>query len=298
MISLKEIRTRIKSVNSTRHITSAMKMVSAARLRKAQDAILKLRPYADKLQEILKNISSSLQQDEANIYGRQSRLQRVLLIMITSNRGLCGSFNSSVIRKTLMVMHEDYIWQLKRGDLDVICIGKSGYEYLKKRDYPVAGHKNELLEDLRFDKVIEFSRELMDQFVQKKYDRIDLIYNKFQNAAVQILTREQFLPIEIVEEEEEEVKDIHRIYVDYIYEPSREKIMTELVPRSLEIQVYKALMDSRAAEHGARMTAMHKASDNATELLGELRLQYNKARQADITNEILEIMSGANALDK
>ena len=294
MASLKEIRTRIESVSSTRQITNAMKMVSAAKLRRAQEAIIQLRPYAEKLQEILASVSDSLAGDEDNLYVRGGEINHVLLVVITSNRGLCGAFNSNILKAAVNMAHEEYGELLRRDDLHFLTIGRRGTEFLKRRKFNVVKSRNDLFDNLSFDNVGEVGDELIQSFLTKEYDKILLVYNQFKNAAVQILTAEQFLPLELPEDDgTSESKATH---LDYIFEPSKNYIVTELIPKSLRIQFYKALLDSNAAEQGARMTAMHKATDNATELMRELRLHYNKARQADITNEILEIVSGAEAL--
>jgi F-type H+-transporting ATPase subunit gamma len=291
MANLKEIRNRIASVTSTRKITSAMKMVSAARLRRAQEAIVQLRPYADRLHTILIHLSDSIRGEEDNPYATERDLQKVLIVVIVSNRGLCGAFNSVVIKRALQVANEDYGNLMRQGKVDFYAIGKRGSEFLKKNKYPLAGIKNELFDDLTFDNVTAVAGQVMNQFVAREYDRVMLVYNQFKNPAVQILTTEQFLPVLLPEKAEED-----SVFADYIYEPSKEYILRELIPRSLKIQFYKALLDSHAAEHGARMTAMHMATDNATELLRELNIYYNKARQAAITGELLEIVSGAEAL--
>jgi F-type H+-transporting ATPase subunit gamma len=291
MASLKEIRNRIASVTSTRKITSAMKMVSAAKLRRAQEAITQIRPYADRLHTILTHLSDSIRGEDENPYTGERDLERVLIVLIASNRGLCGAFNSLVIRRALQVAQEDYGQLMRQGKVDFYAIGKRGAEFLNKKKYPIAVINNELFDQLTFDHVAPVAEGIMDQFVAGEYDRVVLVYNQFKNAAVQILTTEQFLPVLIPEKTEEDT-----LLTDYIYEPSKEYIVRELIPRSLKIQFYKALLDSHAAEHGARMTAMHMATDNATELLRELNLTYNKARQAAITGELLEIVSGAEAL--
>ena len=293
MGSLKEIRTRIASVSSTKQITSAMKMVSAAKLKKAQDAIIQMRPYANKLHEILTNLSTSLDDKEDNKYGQQRPVNKVLIVAIASNRGLCGAFNTNVVKQAVELAQNNYSEQLAAGKVDFLSIGKKVGDLIKFRGHPPVSHHNEIYDNLAFETVAEIAQELMDKFVAGEYDRIDLVYNQFKNAAVQILTKEQFLPVKI--EESEDNKDQQN--KDYIFEPSKEFIVNELIPKSLKIQVYKALLDSHAAEHGARMTAMHKATDNATELIRELKLHYNKARQTAITNEILEIVSGAEALN-
>jgi F-type H+-transporting ATPase subunit gamma len=268
-----------------------MKMVSAAKLRKAQDAIIQMRPYADRLHKILTNLSDSIKGDEDNPYASERELEKVLIVVIASNRGLCGAFNSFVIKRAMQVAFEDYGKLMQGGKVDFLAIGRRGSEFLVKNKYSLAGIKNELFDNLTFENVVPVAEEIMDQFVAGEYDRVMLVYNQFKNAAVQILTTEQFLPVLIPEKAEGD-----SIYADYIYEPSKEEIIRELIPRSLKIQFYKALLDSHAAEHGARMTAMHMATDNATDLLSELNLNYNKARQAAITNELLEIVSGAEAL--
>ncbi|KPL16132.1 MAG: ATP F0F1 synthase subunit gamma [Bacteroides sp. SM23_62] len=291
MANLKEIRNRIASVTSTRKITSAMKMVSAAKLRKAQEAIIRIRPYADRLHTILTNLSDSIRGDEDNPYSVERDLEKIMIIVIASNRGLCGAFNSLVIKRAMQVAHEDYPNLMRQKKVDFYTIGKRGSDFFQNKKYPLAGVKNELFDDLTFDNVMPVAGEIMDHFISGEYDRVMLVYNQFKNAAVQILTTEQFLPVLIPEKTDED-----SIIADYIYEPSKEYIVRELIPRSLKIQFYKALLDSNAAEHGARMTAMHMATDNATELLRELNLNYNKARQAAITSELLEIVSGAEAL--
>ncbi len=291
MANLKEIRNRITSVTSTKKITSAMKMVSAAKLRRAQEAIIQMRPYADRLHTILTNLSDSIRGEEDNTYAIERDMEKVLIVVISSNRGLCGAFNSFVIKRALQVANEDFGKLMQQKKVDFYAIGKKGSKFLRKNKYPLVGVKNELFDELTFDNVMPVVEEIMDQFIAGEYDKVMLVYNQFKNAAVQILTTEQFLPVLIPGKTEED-----SIYADYIYEPSKEYIIKELIPRSLKIQFYKALLDSHAAEQGARMTAMHMATDNATDLLRELNLNYNKARQASITNELLEIVSGAEAL--
>ncbi|MBL7111226.1 MAG: ATP synthase F1 subunit gamma [Bacteroidales bacterium] len=293
MANLKEIRTRISSVASTKQITNAMKMVSASKLRRAQDAIIQIRPYANKLQEILADVSDSLVGDEDNLYSQVREIEKVLFVLITSNKGLCGAFNSNITKASINLANEEYGNLLRSGNLHFLSIGRHGGDYLTKRQYTVVDKKPQLLNDLRFENVKPLGEDLITKYVSGEYDKIIVLYNQFKNAAVQIITAEQFLPIELPEEDQYEE---HHTYLDYIFEPSKHYIVTELIPRSLKIQLYKALLDSNAAEHGARMTAMHQATDNATELLKDLRLNYNKARQASITNEILEIVSGAEAL--
>ncbi len=291
MANLKEIRSRITSVNSTMQITSAMKMVSAAKLRRAQDAITQMRPYAQKLQEILQNLSSSLDVSE-NAFGVERDANRVLIISVTSNRGLCGAFNNNVIKKVRLISNEN-----KNAEVRVLSIGKKSFDTFKKTDLHLTGvgypeEPFKIYDDLNFDAASVIAQSVMDKFVEGKLDRVYLVYNSFKNAAVQELMTEQMLPIVPAEVEE----NVSNTQVDYIFEPSKEEIVTEMIPKSLKIQLYKAILDSHASEHGARMTAMHQATDNATELVKELKLTYNKARQAAITNEILEIVGGAEAL--
>ncbi|MFN3917416.1 MAG: ATP synthase F1 subunit gamma [Flavobacteriales bacterium] len=291
MANLKEIRSRITSVNSTKQITSAMKMVSAAKLRRAQDAITQMRPYANKLQEILSNLSSSLDASE-NVYAEERETQNVLIVAITSNRGLCGAFNNNVIKasRTLCADH-------KNSNVSVLSIGKKANEAFKNTNFNIKGSKlpknlEKLYDDLTFDNVAVVAENLMLQYKERHLDKIILVYNKFKNAATQELMKEQFLPVLPPTTSTETSTNT----VDYIFEPSKEQIVNELIPKSLKIQLYKAVLDSHAAEHGARMTAMHKATDNANELSKALKLHYNKARQAAITAEILEIVGGAEAL--
>jgi len=290
MAGLKEIRTRIASVKTTRQVTSAMKMVSAAKLKKAQDAIMQIRPYADKLHQILTSLSASLENVEDSVFTQDREAKKVLIILITSNRGLCGGFNTNISKKALELVNTKYRQQLKLEQVDFIAVGKQGGRQLNHRGLNVIGDKNDIYDSLTFDNVAELAQKVMTTFADGTYDRVELVYNQFKNAAVQIQTTEQFLPVEMEENEDDDSN------YDFIYEPSKENIIQELIPRSLKIQFYKALLDSHAAEHGARMTAMHQATDNASDLLKELTLQYNKARQATITGEILEIVSGAEAL--
>ena len=284
MANLKEIRNRISSIGSTMQITSAMKMVSAAKLKKAQDAITAMRPYSSKLTELLQNLSATLDSDAGGAYSKQREVSKVLLVVVTSNRGLCGGFNSSVIKETTQNIVANY----QGVDVDLLTIGKKGNDILSK-SYPVIDVRNDIFDNLTFDYVAEVAEKIMKLYSDGTYDKIEIIYNRFKNAATQIPQVEQFLPIKPVEGDT-------NASADYIFEPSKEKIVLELIPKSLKTQLYKAVRDSFAAEHGARMTAMHKATDNATELRDELLLTYNKARQAAITNEILEIVGGAEAL--
>jgi len=289
MANLKEIRARITSVNSTKQITSAMKMVSAAKLRRAQDAITQMRPYAQKLQEILQNLSGALDVSE-NPFAKEREVKRVLVIAVNSNRGLCGAFNNNVLKqtKTLIAEHPG-------ADVKVLAIGKKAFDAFKKTNHmPGVGYPAEpfrIYENLNFQESSIIANAVMEKFVEGHLDRVYLVYNSFKNAAVQYLTVEQFLPVVPPVQ-----SAVSTAQVDYIFEPNKEEIVAELIPKSLKIQMYKAILDSYAAEHGARMTAMHKATDNATDLVKELKLKYNKARQASITNEILEIVAGAEAL--
>ena len=292
MGNLKAIRTRITSFKSTRQITSAMKMVSAAKLRKAQDKIVRLRPYANKLYELLVNLSQSIKDSEIeNKYGRVSSPDKVLIVVITSNRGLCGAFNTNVINETRRVISEKYADQIRNGNLKLLAIGKKGFDYFRKLKVDMLPDQNNLFNDLTFENVNKVAENIMSSFASLEFDRVELIYNQFKNAAVQNLTNEVFLPVEAVP-----LGKVKAAPADYIYEPDKEEIIQELIPKSLKIQFYKAVLDSFVAEHGARMTAMHKATDNATSMIRDLTLQYNKARQATITNQILEVVSGAEAL--
>lgn len=292
MANFKAIRIRIISVKSTKQITAAMKMVSAAKLRRAQDKIVRLRPYANKLHEILVGLSQRLADLEIeNVYGRISEPEKILIVIITSNRGLCGAFNSNVIKEARRIVSEKYPDQFNKGNLTFFTIGKNGYDYLRKLKLKMLPERNNLFNQLTFDNVNIVAEDVMNRFVSGEFDRVELIYNQFKNAAVQNLTNETFLPVETVVSRKNE-----SVMTDYIYEPTREEIIKELIPKSLKIQFYKAVLDSFVAEHGARMTAMHKATDNATGMIRELTLQYNKARQAAITNQILEVVSGAEAL--
>lgn len=291
MAGLKEIRTRIASIKTTRQVTSAMKMVSAAKLKKAQDAILKIRPYAGKLNEMLLSVSSSLQDVEVDsAYTVNRTPEKVLVVLISSNRGLCGSFNLNIAKKAVELVQTKYSQQHQNGNVEFLCIGKQAEKQVKLRGMNVVENDHGLYDHMDYEHVTNLADSVMLKFVSGKYDRIELVYNKFVNAAVQIGTAEQFLPVEL------EAENKPSAYTDYIYEPSREVIISNLIPKSLKMQFNKALLESYAAEHGARMTAMHQATDNATELVKELTLQYNKVRQASITNEILEIVSGAEAL--
>ena len=286
MANLKEIRNRISSVSSTMQITSAMKMVSAAKLKKAQDAITTMRPYADKQTELLQSLSATLDGDIGSDYTADREVKKVLLVAISSNRGLAGAFNSNIVKSSLSLINETY----KGKQVDFFTLGKKANDVLNK-EQSIIENNIEIFDDLTYENNAQIAQKLMNLFTDGTYDKIILIYNKFKNAATQIIMNEQFLPIVSNQELDEKVE-----VSDYIFEPSKEKIVEELIPKSLKMQLFKALRDSSASEHGARMTAMHKATDNATELRDALTLQYNKARQAAITNEILEIVGGAEAL--
>lgn len=283
MANLKEIRSRISSVSSTMQITAAMKMVSAAKLKKAQDAIIAMKPYAYKLKQLLEHLSSALGSE--NVYNpRKGAVKRVLLVAITSNRGLCGAFNANVVKKVIELAQTTY----KDKEVQYYTIGKKGNDVLKKTD-KVLDNNNHIFDKLTFANAASLAEVLMTRYTNGKFDQIVLVYNSFKNAATQILTEETFLPIQPI------VTD-KKTTTDYLYEPSKQEIVTQLIPRSLKTQLFKALRDSVAAEHGARMTAMHKATDNAQDLKNELILTYNKARQATITGEIIEIVGGSEAL--
>ncbi|MDR0228962.1 MAG: ATP synthase F1 subunit gamma [Flavobacteriaceae bacterium] len=284
MANLKEIRNRISSIGSTMQITSAMKMVSAAKLKKATDTITAMRPYSEKLTELIQNISASLEGDNSGVYSQEREIKNVLLVVVTSNRGLCGGFNANII-KQVNVLKKEY----EGVNVDLLSIGKKGHDVLRK-SFNVIDNKSDLFDHLDFENSAIIAQMLMDAFVEEKYDNIQIVYNQFKNAATQIVVTEQFLPLLPVETS-------GNASSDYIYEPSKEEIIETLIPLSLKTQLFKAVADSVASEHGARMTAMHKATDNAKELRDELKLSYNKARQAAITNEILEIVGGAEALN-
>ncbi len=293
MANLKEVRTRIESVNSTKQITSAMKMVAASKLRRAQNAITTMRPYAAKLQELMQDLNRSAEQADDNKYAVVRPAEKILLVPVTSNRGLCGAFNTNVIRATVKLINESYEAQNKAGNLKVFCIGKKGEDFFKSRKFNLYNANHTIFDNLVFNEVVPLAEEIMEAFVSGEFDQVVFVYNRFKNAATQILVQEQFLPVEMPAQDDNK----HTEGVEYIFEPGKDEILGELIPKTLKIQVYKMLLDSFASEHGARMTAMHKATDNATELLKELKLSYNKARQAAITNEILEIVGGANALN-
>ena len=287
MANLKEIRGRITSVGSTMQITSAMKMVSAAKLNRAQESIVQLRPYANKLRDLLQNVSATLDAGVGGALTEQREVNNVLLVAINSNRGLCGGYNSSIIKKVNALLEGE----LAGKNVELVTIGKKVYESFKKTQ-TIAANESALWDNLNFADVAKIADELVAQFKEGKYDQIRIVYNQFQNAAVQIVQDEQFLPVVLEQGEEENAAEL-----DYIFTPSKEEILNDLIPQTLKTQLYKAVLDANASEHGARMTAMHKATDNASELQRALKIQYNKARQAAITNEILEIVGGAEALN-
>lgn len=293
MANLKEVRTRIDSVKSTRQITSAMKLVAASKLRKAQNAIMALRPYSNKLQEIMGNLGDSINTEE-NPFLRKDEPEKVLIIPFTSNKGLCGAFNSNIIKWTARYIDENYSKQKNEGNLHLMTVGKKATEYFSKWDYQVAANHDYIYDELSFENIAKIAMQVMGAFKEKGYDRVELIYNKFVNAASQTVVTEQFLPLEPPASAEGAEKN--ELGVDYIFEPDKETITEELIPKSLKIQFYKALLDSNASEHGARMTAMSQATENANQLVKALQLSYNKARQEAITNEILEVTTGAEAL--
>ncbi|MCT1532918.1 ATP synthase F1 subunit gamma [Sphingobacterium daejeonense] len=290
MANLKEVRNRITSVTSTQQITKAMKMVSAAKLKRATNAIIQLRPYATKLREILAQVSASVEGNNSPF--TQDRIPtKVLIIVVTSNRGLAGAFNANAIKTANNLIANKYADQFARGDVSIIAIGKRGQDFFSKREFNVIGNNNELFNNLDFENVSKITEYVMDQYKEGNIDRVEVVYNQFRNAAVQILTSEQILPLLPDNKEDDNVAEL-----DYIIEPSKEKIIEELIPKAIKIQLYKAVLDSHASEHGARMTAMDKATENAGDLLRQLKLSYNQARQAAITTELTEIVSGAAAL--
>lgn len=292
MANLKEVRNRITSVSSTQQITKAMKMVSAAKLKRATNAIVQLRPYANKLREILAQVSASVEGSDSPF--TEDRIPtKVLIIVVTSNRGLAGAFNANAIKATNNLIATKYADQFARGDVSLIAIGKRGQDFFTRRNFNVIGNNNELFSNLNFENVSKVTEYVMEEFKAGNIDRVEVVYNQFRNAAVQILTSEQILPLLPEEKADNQVQQQE---VDYIIEPSKEKIIEELIPKTIKIQLYKAVLDSHASEHGARMTAMDKATENAGDLLRQLKLSYNQARQAAITTELTEIVSGAAAL--
>lgn len=293
MANLKEVRTRIESVNSTKQITSAMKMVAASKLRKSQNAILALRPYAEKFSEMMAHTTDNGKQ--TTVFAENREIKRILIVPVSSNKGLCGAFNANVIRTTINLLNEEYKSFLDDNKLDILCIGSKVEETLKFKKYPVKENMNSLLDDLTYENASAFAERLMNEFVNGKYDKIVFVYNQFKNAATQILVTEQFLPISN-DDNSDNTNSSPAQSVDFIFQPSKDEILNTMLPKSLKLQVYKILLDSFASEQGARMLSMTQATDNATELLKELNLTYNKARQSAITNELVEIVSGADAL--
>ncbi|MEZ2335033.1 ATP synthase F1 subunit gamma [Mucilaginibacter sp. RCC_168] len=291
MANLKEVRNRITSVSSTQQITKAMKMVSAAKLKRATNAIVQLRPYANKLKELLANLSASLE-DGSSPYLQEREPVRVLVVVVTSNRGLAGAFNANAIKTANNLIAEKYTKQLQAGNVSIVAIGKKSQEYYERRKYNVIGNNNDLYNELNFENTSKITESIMEGFVNGKFDRVELVYNHFRNAAVQYLIAEQLLPVP----KPEKTDEVKTANVDYILEPSQEEIVEQLIPKNIKIQLYRAVLDSNASEHGARMTAMDKATENAGELLKALKLSYNQARQAAITTELTEIVSGAAAL--
>ena len=307
MANLKEVRTRIESVNSTKQITSAMKMVAASKLRKSQNAIMALRPYAEKFSEILNRLlavssqQSAVDGQQTTDNRQQSTTNKVLIVPISSNKGLCGSFNVNVVHETINLIKDEYQDLFDNNRVDILCVGSKVEETLKSKKYPVIGNENVLLDDLTYENAAAFAERLMKYYEDKKYDKIVFVYNQFKNAATQVLVKEQFLPIvsqqsKSVSKSKSVSESVSESVSDYIYMPNKEELLGSMIPKSLKLQVYKILLDSFASEQGARMISMTQATDNATELLKELNLSYNKARQSAITNELVEIVSGANAL--
>ncbi len=304
MPSLKEVRNRISSTIGTQQITSAMKMVSASKLRKAQDAIIAMRPFSQKLDDILKNLLKS-ESSSIGEFGKARNPDKVTLIILTSNRGLCGGFNSSVIKAANNMITAKYAEQAKKGNVNVVCIGKKGTDFFRKTKIKILASRNEVWDKLTYSQAAEIMEDVIKKYLAGEIDRVEIIYNRFKNAATQLLSAEQILPFEnTAVKNAGEAKTARndssagnkRADIDFIFEPDKELIIKELIPYSLKVRLFRSLLDSFAAEHGARMTAMHKATDNAQELLRSLRLTYNKARQAAITKEILEIVGGAEAI--
>ena len=296
MANLKEVRNRIASVQSTQQITKAMKMVSAAKLKRASNAIIALRPYATKLKEILGNLSASLE-GSSSPFIQEREPNKVLIVTVSSNRGLAGAFNMNVIKAANNLIAEKYSEQLKNGNVSIISIGKKTQDFYEKRKYNVIGNNNEVYSALTFENVTKITDAIMAGFIKGEFDKVEVVYNRFRNAAVQFITTEQLLPLPKAQETAADLKDKKTTNVDYILEPSQEEIVEQLIPKSIKIQLYKAVLDSHASEHGARMTSMDKATENAGELLKALKLSYNQARQAAITTELTEIVSGAAALN-
>jgi F-type H+-transporting ATPase subunit gamma len=299
MPNLKEVRIRIASVISTQQITSAMKMVSAAKLRRAQDAIIQMRPFEAKLKEILDNLILSAG-SSAGVFAQTRPAEKVIIAIITSNRGLCGGFNSNVIKAVNQLIKEKYAGQVAKGNVSLACVGKKGTDYFKRINAKIWSSRNELWDGLNYNSVAEFTGEILKLYSEGKVDRVEVVYNSFKNAATQILKIDQLLPFDVstatANAKKDDKKEIGR-KLDYIFEPDKEQIIQDLIPYALKVRFYRSMLDSYAAEHGARMTAMHKATDNASEMIKSLKLSYNKARQAAITKEILEIVAGAEAIN-
>lgn len=294
MASLKETRNRIASINSTQQITKAMKMVAAAKLRRAQEAITQMRPYAQSLSKILNNLSESNTENISSPFLEERPVEKVLIVVHTSDRGLCGAFNTNVQKSAIQLIQSEYKSQFERGNVHLLCIGKKSYEFFQKRNYTLVGEQfSNIFTRLSFAVVKEAGEFIMKAYETRKYDKVVLVYNEFKNVATQILRQEQFLPLAAPKTD----ISASKANLDYILEPSAEEIITELIPNSLKIQLYKAVLESNASEHGARMTAMDKATDNANEIMKQLKLEYNRSRQASITKEILEIIGGAEALN-
>jgi F-type H+-transporting ATPase subunit gamma len=301
MPNLKEVRIRIASVISTQQITSAMKMVSAAKLRRAQDAIIQMRPFEAKLKEILDNLILSAG-SSAGVFSKVRPAEKIIIVVITSNRGLCGGFNSNVIKAVNQLIREKYPQQAAKGNVSLACVGKKGTDFFRKNNAKVLSSHNELWDRLSYQNVSEFAGEILKLYSDGQVDKVELVYNKFKNAATQILSVDQLLPFNAEAAEDTAKKSAatkkeSKAKPDYIFEPGQEEIIQNLIPYALKVRFYRSLLDSYAAEHGARMTAMHKATDNASEMIKSLKLSYNKARQAAITKEILEIVAGAEAIN-
>ncbi|RJE71185.1 ATP synthase F1 subunit gamma [Reichenbachiella sp. MSK19-1] len=293
MANLKEVKNRIQSVTSTQQITSAMKMVAAAKLKRAQDRITQMRPYSQKLTGILQNVSSALDGDIENAFGETREVENVLLVVVSSDRGLCGAFNNNIFKAAVNLINDKYSYEQKHDGVHILPIGKKAFEYFSKRKYSVVDDYYDMFQDLTFDKVKKAAEFAMEEFREGNYDKVELVFNEFKNVATQIVRTEEFLPLQSVVPKDGEAK---KKDVDYLFEPSTQYVVNELIPKSLKIQFYKAVLESNASEHGARMTAMGQATDNAGDLLKQLKLTYNRTRQAAITKEILEIVGGAEAL--
>ncbi len=288
MASLKEVKTRISSVISTQQITKAMKMVAAAKLRKSQDRIMQMRPFAQKMTGVVQNLSAG-SPDGDNWYSQPRPEEKILIVAITSDRGLCGSFNSSIFKSVLRLVQEKYVAQLERKNVTILPIGKKSFEFFGKRSFQMVGDYWEIFHNLNFEKVSEAGNYIIESYKKGQYDKVEIVYNQFKNVATQILVTEQFLPVLPMKTEKKQD-------IDFIFQPNEEEILQGLIPKALKVQLYKAVLDSNASENGARVTAMDKANENAGELLKELKLMYNRTRQAAITKEILEIVGGAEAL--